>query len=144
MAKEVKNIRKENAQEVIDATSTVVGRLASFAAKKALLGNRVIIINSEKAIVIGKKENILQKYKAKILRGKGKQKGPYFPRKPEAILRMAIRGMLPYDKKMGREAFKDIKCYVSIPPELKDAEKIQLGKDISADSITLEEVSRLI
>ena len=144
MAREIKNIRKENAQEVLDATSAVVGRVASFAAKEALLGNRVIIVNSEKAIIIGKKANIIQKYKARITRGKGKQKGPYFPRGPEAILRRAIRGMLPYDKKRGREAFKYVRCYVSVPPEFKDAEKIQLGKDIPADSITLEEVSRLI
>lgn len=144
MPKEIKNIRRENAQEVLDATSAVVGRVASFAAKKALLGNRVIIVNSEKAIVIGEKANIIQKYKTKIVRGRGKQKGPYFPREPEAILRRAIRGMLPYDKKRGREAFKEIKCYVSVPQEFRDAKKILLGKEITADSITLEEVSKLI
>ena len=36
---------------IIDATELIVGRFATVAAKKALLGERIDIINCEKAII---------------------------------------------------------------------------------------------
>ena len=47
---------------VIDATDLIVGRLASHVAKKALLGEEFVIINSEKAILTGNKPQILAKF----------------------------------------------------------------------------------
>ncbi len=35
---------------IIDANNATAGRLASFAAKKALQGNEIFIINCEKAL----------------------------------------------------------------------------------------------
>lgn len=128
---------------VVDATDAVLGRLATFAARQALLGMNVIVINSEKAVITGNKKNILKKYSARIARGKTNQKGPFFPRNPEAILRRAIRGMLPFDRARGRGALKNIKCYVSVPAEFESAEKIKIPGEIKK-SISLNELSRLV
>ena len=48
---------------IIDAENLVLGRLASFVAKQALLGENIDIINCEKAIVLGDKKEILNSYK---------------------------------------------------------------------------------
>ncbi|MEM1535720.1 MAG: 50S ribosomal protein L13 [Candidatus Pacearchaeota archaeon] len=129
---------------IIDAQNAVVGRLASFAAKKALQGHNIIIINSEKAIITGSPEKILEKYIKRLQLGRGVQKGPKFPRRPEMILRRAIRGMLPWKKARGREAFKRVKCFLGVPEEFKDKEAIRLEKEIKTKYITLEKLSNLI
>ena len=49
---------------VIDATDLILGRLSSIIAKKALLGEKIDIINSENAVITGKKEFILRNYKS--------------------------------------------------------------------------------
>ena len=38
---------------IIDAEGEIRGRVASFAAKQALQGNEIVILNSEKALVSG-------------------------------------------------------------------------------------------
>ena len=45
----------------IDASDTILGRLASYVAKRALEGEEVIIVNCEKCIVSGNRENIFKK-----------------------------------------------------------------------------------
>ena len=47
---------------IINADGLITGRLASYAAKQALLGEKVDIINSEKACITGSKPQILEKY----------------------------------------------------------------------------------
>ncbi|MEM2462820.1 MAG: uL13 family ribosomal protein, partial [Candidatus Pacearchaeota archaeon] len=66
------------------------------------------------------------------------------PRRPEMILRRAIRGMLPWKKARGREAFKRVKCFLGVPEEFKDKEAIRLEKEIKTKYITLEKLSNLI
>ncbi|MFH0831764.1 MAG: 50S ribosomal protein L13 [archaeon] len=144
MTKETKTSFEKNMQYVIDATDAVTGRVASLAAKKALSGRKVIIVNSEKAVIIGSKSSILKKYSARIARGRGKQAGPYFHRGPEKILRRAVRGMLPFDRKTGRDALRNVKCYISVPPELKNSEKIDFKNELHADYMTLGELSKLL
>jgi len=104
---------------IIDATNLILGRLASFAAKKALLGENIHIINCENAVISGSEENILERYKRKRQRGIP-AKGPFIPRKPDMFVRRVIRGMLPYKKEKGRKAFERIKCYIGIPENFKD------------------------
>ncbi|MEK6852281.1 MAG: 50S ribosomal protein L13 [Nanoarchaeota archaeon] len=96
---------------VINAENARLGRLATYVAKQALQGHKVIVYNCEKAIVVGNKDNIIERYKTKRDRG-STEKGPFFPKKPERVVRRAIRGMLPYDRTRGREAFRRVKCYV--------------------------------
>lgn len=104
---------------IINAENLVLGRLSSLAAKKALVGEKVDIINSERSIIIGTKANILKKYHRKRAMGRP-HVGPFFPRRPDLIVKRTIRGMLPYKQEKGRKAFKNIKCYMNIPSSLKD------------------------
>ncbi len=142
----IKQGEKEEKEIVIDAQGMVLGRLASFAAKKALQGKKIIIINSEKAIITGRPKDILSKYLKKTELGRGVQKGPIILRAPEEIARRAIRGMVGRKKTRGREAFRKIKCYKGMPEDYtkKEIEKIQISKKTPLNFITLEELSKLI
>ena len=103
---------------IIDGTDLVLGRTASYAAKKALLGENVNIINCEKIAITGKKESLFKEYKKRADRGTFK--GPFLHRESFRIMKRAIRGMLPYKQPKGKTAFKRIKCYNGIPDEFKD------------------------
>lgn len=111
---------------IIDAKDTIMGRLAAFAAKKALEGNKVDIINCEKAIITGDKANIIEYYSHQRGRG-GPYHGPYISRQPYFLLRRVIRGMLPHKQARGREAYERIKCHLGIPEEFsgKKAEVLE-------------------
>src|SRR3989338_6396169 len=111
---------------IIDATNHILGRTASIVAKKALLGEEIIIINCEKIIISGPKKFNEKRYIQRKNRGDPRH-GPYFPKTPDRILRRAIRGMLPYDKEHGRKALKSVKCYMGVPDNIKDKkiEKIE-------------------
>ncbi len=108
---------------IIDAEKLVVGRLASFVAKQALMGETVEIVNAEKAVIIGSKTDILAKYKQRRARG-SPHFGPFFPHAPERILKRSIRGMLPYKITRGRDALERVKCYKGVPARFKDKELI--------------------
>jgi len=108
---------------IINAENLILGRLASYVAKQALLGEEVVIVNCEKAVITGSKKNILEKYKRKRRMG-DTFKGPFFPRMPDRLVRRSIRGMLTYKKDKGSKAFKRIMCYISLPDRFKD-EKLE-------------------
>ena len=110
---------------IIDADNLIVGRLATYAAKEALLGEEVRIINSEKAVISGKKENVFKDFLRKREMGTP-VKGPFIKRMPDRILRRAIRGMLPFKKPRGKEAYKRVFCYVGVPDEFKDKKFITI------------------
>ena len=129
---------------IIDATDAILGRLASFAAKQALLGKKVIIVNSEKAKIIGDPKVILERYLKKRSLGRGTQKGPIISRKPEQILRRAIRGMIGRKKATGREAFKRVKCYEGTPEQFADKEKIHIETKPAIKFLTLGQLSKLL
>ncbi|ABR54541.1 ribosomal protein L13 [Methanococcus vannielii SB] len=103
---------------VVNAENAVVGRLASYVAKVALSGEEVTIVNAEKAIITGNRDFIFQKYtqlrERKSISNPNRM-GPKFPRRPDAIIRRIIRGMLPYKKDRGVNAFKSIKVEVGVP-----------------------------
>ena len=44
---------------LLDAKNQILGRLASFVAKKALSGDTVIVLNAEKAVISGKEKEVL-------------------------------------------------------------------------------------
>lgn len=126
---------------IINAENAVLGRLASYASKQALQGKEIIIVNSEKAIISGRKEDILERYiKKRDIKGMT-SRGPSFPSEADRILKRTIRGMLPKEGR-GREAFKRVKCFIGIPDEFKDKKMVKsvgLKKGIS-----LENVARML
>lgn len=130
---------------IIDATNATVGRLASFIAKKALEGNKVSVVNCEKAILSGNKKMLIEKYKKLRNKGGSAQKGPYFPRSSEKILKRIIRGMLPnYRKGRGKEALKRVKCYLGAPKEFENEKTIKTGKLKKEPYIELKELCERI
>ena len=122
----------ENAT-IIDAKGLILGRLASFVAKRLLQGESIIILNSEKAAISGKKQHIVQKNKEFLEVGHPK-KGPYHPRRPDRIVRRTIRGMLPRRKPKGIKAFRKLRVYLGTPAEFQD-KKIQTIIEASADKL---------
>lgn len=116
---------------IIDATDLILGRLAAVAAKKALLGESVIVVNCEKAVISGVRRQIVQAYLTKTHR-KTVAHGPYFPRMPDRLVRRTIRGMLPYKKEKGEKAFKRVMCYIGVPKEFQ-------GKSESLKSASIYE-----
>lgn len=115
---------------VIDATNLVVGRLASWTAKQALIGNNVVIVNSEKAVITGDLKKIYEKYQYLRRETGSTFKGPFISRLPDRFLRRIIKKMLPFKKPRGRAAFKRVMCYLGIPPEFEGKAKTLKQADI--------------
>ena len=128
---------------IIDATGATLGRLSANTAKRLLNGEEVAIVNSEKAIISGKKRMIKERYMQKREVGTYR-KGPFFPRMPDMIVKRTIRGMIPYQTPHGRAAFKRLKCYIGVPKEFegKKFEVIKEAEKQPVDFITVEELSR--
>jgi large subunit ribosomal protein L13 len=131
---------------IIDATNLIVGRLGSVVAKKALLGERIDIVNSEKAVVSGKRPEVLALFHKKVSRGTW-AKGPHYIRSPAMLLKRLIRDMLPYKRPRGIEAYKRIMCWEGIPDEFKgkDAKTLKeadCAKLPNPDYLSLKEISR--
>ena len=118
---------------IIDAKDLILGRMAAVVAKKALLGEKIDVVNCEKAIVTGSKKDVLGKYVHKAERG-GPFHGPFIPKLPDRFVRRIIRGMLNYKQERGREAFERIMCYISIPNSFKD-KKIEKIKEADMSNI---------
>ncbi|MCF7865881.1 50S ribosomal protein L13 [Candidatus Woesearchaeota archaeon] len=106
---------------VVDAKDIIIGRLGTFVAKKALMGEVVHIVNAEESVITGKPKEIFATFKRARERG-APLVGPYFPRQPQMIVKRTIRGMLPYKKPRGREALARIKCHIGVPETLKNEE----------------------
>jgi large subunit ribosomal protein L13 len=100
----------------IDAKDLLVGRFATHVAKQALLGEKINIVNCEKAVISGSKEEVVAKFKNS--RDRGATKGPFLHRTPAKFVKRIIRGMIPYKKGRGKEAFEKITCYNKVPEDL--------------------------
>lgn len=130
---------------IIDATGTIFGRLCSFAAKKALEGNEVIIVNSERTVITGNKKNIIEEYGEIRKKGGHSLKGPKYSKVPYKMLKRGIRGMLPdFRGGIGKQAFKRVKCYNGIPKELENEKIIKMPILKKVKYIRLEELSERI
>jgi large subunit ribosomal protein L13 len=128
---------------IIDGKNTVLGRLASYAAKEALKGEKIIILNCEKVLITGNRKNIEKEFQEKRGRVGSGQKGPKYARTSEKIVKRTIRGMLPDHREgRGREAFKRIICYSGIPEEYKDSKKISLETGDKIKYIEIKEIFR--
>jgi len=130
---------------IIDGSGAVFGRLASFVAKKALEGNEVIVINSEKTILTGNKKDIIAKYSELRKKGGHSLKGPKYSKVPHNMLKRTIRGMLPDHRKgQGKIALSKIKCYDQIPEELSQEKMVKINAPVKMKYIELKELSEKI
>ena len=116
--------------KVYDAEKMVVGRLGTRVAKDALMGNNVVIVNAEKAIITGNRRSVIEEFKTRrdIRTSSNHTRGPFHERRPDMIVRRMLRGMLPWPRPRGKAAYKRIKVYMGIPEKYLNTERIVLDK----------------
>ncbi|OGS42985.1 MAG: 50S ribosomal protein L13 [Euryarchaeota archaeon RBG_13_57_23] len=126
---------------VINAEGLILGRLCTHVAKKIRNGDEVVILNAEKAVISGRREQLQQFYLHRRHRAssQSKAKGPKYPRTPDRILKRTVRGMIEYRKPWGKAAYRRLKVYIGVPKEFKDvkAETIETAKKPHLDKYVL-------
>lgn len=134
------------AEAIIDANGLILGRLASHVAQRLLDGEEIIIVNAEKAVITGGKDDIIAHFRHRRDVGSGR-KGPLYPRTPHMMLKRTVRGMLPFKKPRGRTAYKRLKVHISVPRELekKKFQTVEGASELSTQRyMTLGEVSQVL
>lgn len=136
----------------IDASNLILGKLAAKAAKWALSGDEVVIVNCEKAVISGKLHVVLGKFKDRESKTTP-FKGPYRKRMPDRMVRSAVRGMLPHGRwsegSRGRVALDKVMCYRGIPTQYL-TQKFETFPDISSNTlktpfyVTVGEIANLL
>jgi len=106
---------------IIDATELILGRVASKVAKRLLQGETIVIVNAEKAAISGRRLSVIEERKT-LLEVGHPGKGPLHPRRPDQIVRRTVRGMLPWKKPKGKEAYKRLRAYIGVPDEFRSKE----------------------
>jgi large subunit ribosomal protein L13 len=130
---------------IVDADRAILGRLAARVAKRLLLGEEIVVVNAEKAVITGNKKRTLKDYKEMHDRGH-RYKGPFFPKEPHLILKRTIRGMLPWKAPKGKAAFKRLKVHLGVPEGMTAEEipGVSIDKSNAPRFIRLEVVSRFL
>jgi large subunit ribosomal protein L13 len=130
---------------IIDANGLVVGRLATQIAKKVLAGEDVMVVNAEKSVIVGRREDIYADYFEKFNRGDWH--GPWIPRMPDQLFRRIVRGMLPYKRARGRDAWRRLQAYIGVPRGVEIAKAVRIEAAVPSGShpaVPLEDVSRYL
>jgi large subunit ribosomal protein L13 len=106
---------------VVDSQDCILGRVSSKVAERAMDGERIAIVNAERAVITGGTEDVMSVYKDRVRVGSDR-----------GIFKRAVRGMLPYKTTRGREALENVRVYVGNP---FDADEEVLG-DTSIDRLS--------
>jgi large subunit ribosomal protein L13 len=106
---------------IINADGMILGRLSSILATRLLAGEEIAVVNAEKAIISGTRARVLSHYRRKRERG-SREGGPFFPRRPDHIMKRTVRGMVPYRRERGDDALKRLRVYVGVPKEFAGKE----------------------
>jgi large subunit ribosomal protein L13 len=133
--------------KVYDAENQILGRMASVIAKQLLDGEKIVVVNCEKSVLAGDAKTKIEHYAHKYERGDPIH-GPFFPKQPDRIFRRTVRGMLPWDKTRGRDAYRNLKVFVGIPEEMKNSarEKIKAAdvEKLRGRYTTLADIAHMI
>ncbi len=122
---------------LVDAQGKVLGRLASEIAailrgkKKPTFsphmdnGDHVVVINADKVVVSGRKRQQKTYYRHTGYPGglRSRTFDEMMARKPEWVLKQAIKGMLPHNR-LGRQMFKKLRIYAG-PEHPHESQKPQ-------------------
>ena len=126
---------------VYDGDGAVFGRLGSRVAKDLLKGNEVDILNCEDIIISGDKKLLAKKILTKRNMGRSSSmKGPKYPRVADKLIKRMIRGMLPWDRAKGRDAFRNLKVYIGG----KDEKAIKLNHKKPMKFASVGDIVRLL
>merc|ERR1711924_581192 len=118
------------------------GRLASFVAKEALLGQKVVVVRCEELVISGS----FIRHKLKLLMKRNKRmntnpkKGPFHHRSPSDMFHRVVRGMLPHKHYRGSAAFQRVKCLEGIPEPFNSVKKMVVP-DASGSSVFAQAAS---
>ncbi len=120
---EQKTVTKQQKTIVVDAANCIAGRMCSHVSKLLLQGNRVTIVNAERAMLSGARYKTIELYKEhlEINSVTNPIHGPFHPRRPDTMISKMVRGMVPKRKSSGIEAFKHLRVYIGVPEEMKGA-----------------------
>lgn len=136
---------------VYDAKDKILGRLASAVAKDLMKGKSVAVINAEKAFISGKRQMVAKRYRVRLrLQEKeNPEHSPYWPRRPDMLVRRIIRGMLPYHKKpSGKSAYKRLRVFIGVPKELNGLKPIEIRtkspKSMYVGYVYVKDLSRML
>jgi len=127
---------------IVDAEGAVLGRLATVVASRIRgkhnplftphvdIGDSVIVINADKIILTGKKldKKIYYSHSGYIGGLKEITAKKLMEKRPEDLIRFAVKGMLPKNK-LGRKLFKKLKVYTGDkhPHEAQKPEVLELS-----------------
>jgi len=117
--KPLKATTSKQTRIVVDAEGLILGRMCSKVAKKLLNGEEVVILNSEKTVLSGKRKSKIAEAKQFLEVGAPKR-GPFHYRRPDMIVKKTVRGMLPFKQPKGKKAFANLRVYMGVPFEFKD------------------------
>jgi large subunit ribosomal protein L13 len=133
----------DNAQKwlLVDAEGAILGRLAASVAARlrgkhnpcftphADTGDNVIVINAEKIVLTGRKmEQKMYHHHSGYMGGlKSISAGDLLAKRPEDLVRFAVKGMLPKNR-LGRTLFKKLKVYAgdAHPHDAQQPEMMEL------------------
>ncbi|HII38988.1 TPA: 50S ribosomal protein L13 [Candidatus Micrarchaeota archaeon] len=132
---------------IIDATNTIMGRLATRVAKLLLKGEKVEVVNIEKTVFSGDPKQIVERYRARrgMQNKSDPEKSAKWPRRPDYLFKRILRGMLPKNR-TGEIVLHNFIAHVGVPSELADKkiERIETKEATALDCrhITLLQVSK--
>jgi len=135
---------------VYDAKNQILGRFASTVARELLAGKSIAVINSESAIIVGGKRGIVEKYKTRLnLQEKSNpEHSPYWSRRSDMLVKRAIRGMLPYKKATGMNAYRHLLVFMGVPAKFEKTKPIGIktkdANGIYMPHMTIRDLSRLL
>jgi len=107
------SVAEFDADTVVDARDCILGRVASQVAERAIDGERIAVVNAERAVITGSQENVVGTFRER--RRVGSDRGPAYPKRPDGIFKRSIRGMVPHKRDRGREALGNVRVYVGNP-----------------------------
>ena len=123
------NLAEFDPDVVVDARDCILGRVASQVAERAMDGERIAVVNVERAVVTGSHEDVMSTYRKRL--ELGSDRGPAYPKRPDGIFKRAVRGMVPHKTERGARAIENVRVYVGDPYD--DAEVLP---DTSLDRLS--------
>ena len=137
-----KNSDNEGRWCVVDASGAILGRLATTIASRLQgkhnplytphvdIGDWIVVINAEKVMLTGRKLDQKNYYRHSGYIGglKTTTARELRDKRPEDLLRFAVKGMLPKNK-LGRKLFKKLKVYAGDqhPHEAQNPEVLEIN-----------------
>ncbi len=142
--------KPERKVEVYDASGMVLGRLASIVAKQLVLGKNVAVVNAGRAVISGKAGVLASRYRTRLnlKESENPEHSPYWSRRPDMLVKRIIRGMLPYRRPKGKEAYSRLRVFTNVPEGLKGTKPVELEMKnpahIYTGYVTVGELSKLL